>query len=492
MLNRAPPVNILMLALTSFALIRLLGFLVAFGERSLQVDFAAFYTAGEAASAGVSPYVNHYAMSPPIWDGVARYKHSRFLYPPLVATFFQSLAFLPYHAAKYVWMVANVVGVFAALYLARRVSAVGAPGGVYAWLPVLLPLLVFHPLLTLLERGQVDGVSLILLTSAIFLISTGKRQRAAGVLIAVASILKLHTVLLLPILLLRRQWRVLGGYAAGASCIVALSLLVCGPSMLMQYATVEFPRISTFAENGTADMLADASVLAAMRPDTALTVKDGRTYSLTRFPFVDNASLVRTELGDLVRRCFSSLGLPASISAVSLLVFTGFFGLLAVLERRAPSVRSLGPRDEFLYWQFALVVILLSAPLTWVMNTSWLVTLLPFAVSGLSGPQSMSNRPGLGFALVLLGLVAAAIPDHLSFQLLFPFSRFERFLGDYKYVLAEVAIAAGLVLHLGLVDRAQSSPTRLEAQRGHEARASLHVAELATDRVEPGGRHGNA
>ena len=52
---------------------------------SLQMDFSAYYTAGEALSVGLSPYVTHVSTDPVIWDGQGRYRHSRFLYPPLVA-----------------------------------------------------------------------------------------------------------------------------------------------------------------------------------------------------------------------------------------------------------------------------------------------------------------------------------------------------------------------------------------------------------------------
>ena len=410
------------------------------------MDFSAFYTAGEAMSAGLSPYESHYTTSPPIWDGVGSYDHSRFLYPPLVADFFRLLAALPYHVAKYVWMIMNLLAVLTSLFLATRASKIDLSENLKL-LPTLL-LLLFHPLLTLLERGQIDGITLLLVTTAFYLICAKKHQSAAGVLISLATLLKLHAVLVLPFLAVRRKWEVLAGYAGGVSIIILLSLVISGPQTLTRYLTVEFPRISKFGQAGREDMRVETSLISSLRPDRESTTKDGRTYAAAQFEFVTNASVVRTPLGRLIRRLLLALNLPNSKSIVSLLVFSGSFGLIFLLHWRAGFAMSVQSSDEFLYWQLVLVVVLLSAPLTWVMNTVWLVTLLPFAVNGLSMSEPSCRRAAL--IMILLGLFAAALPDHRTFHLLFSFGALDHLIGPYKYVIAELSIAAGLMLRLGL------------------------------------------
>ena len=52
-------IKIFLSIITFLAFIRLLGFSIAFGEKSLQIDFSAFYTAGESVNAGLSPYKNY-------------------------------------------------------------------------------------------------------------------------------------------------------------------------------------------------------------------------------------------------------------------------------------------------------------------------------------------------------------------------------------------------------------------------------------------------
>jgi hypothetical protein len=428
------------LVLIVLAGLRLLGFMCAFGERSLQMDFSAFYTAGEAANAGLSPYQNHYVMSPPIWDGVDRYEHSRFLYPPLVAALFRPVVLLPYHVAKYLWMIVNLVALLASLPFAARGAGVKLQAGIAA--TVMLCVLTFHPLLPLLERGQIDGVTLLLVTVAIWLICVQRHPEGAGALIAVATLLKLHAFLIVPFLILRRQWRVLYGYGLGVSGVLGLSLVVCGPSATFQYAMVELPRILRFGEGGPSEMFADQSVLSSLIPGEGLTVKDGRPYSPSRFRFVGNASLLRTPLGQWAQEMVSALDFPGARPAVFLLIFSGFCGFLGILQWRGRIALSMTVPHEFLYWQLVCIVVLLSAPLTWVMNTVWLVALFPFAVGSLS--TSQSSRGTRGVVLICLGLVGAGLPDHLSFPQLLPFE----FLGgvaQHKYVLAELTVAIGII-----------------------------------------------
>ena len=73
-----------------------------FTQHSLQQDFAAYWIAGTARRLSLDPYLSHVgsANAPTLWDGVALFRHSRFLYPPLVADLFRPLASLPYATAK--------------------------------------------------------------------------------------------------------------------------------------------------------------------------------------------------------------------------------------------------------------------------------------------------------------------------------------------------------------------------------------------------------
>jgi uncharacterized membrane protein len=431
------------------------------------MDFSAFYTAGEALSRGLSPYENHYAEKPPLWDGVNSYEHSRFLYPPLVASFFQVFAMLPYHAAKYAWTVLILVGIGCSLFLAARLYRL--PLRSNAGLLMILGALSYHPLLTLIERGQIDALTLLLLTGAFYMMSMRRGSAAAGALIAIATLFKLHTALLIPFLIIRKKWHVLGGYAAGGLLLLALSLAINGYSGVSRYLFSEFPRIAEHGEYGPEDWLVDQAELEPLRVERTVVIKDGNTYPWARFEFVLNASLVRTPIGSVTGRLLSGLGLPDSHSAVSLSLFGCFFVLIMVIHAPVERALSSSAENEFLYWQLVLVVVLLAAPMTWTMNTVWVLPLLPLLSRALLAREGTDRTAGL--VLILLGLAALAIPDQHSFSGLFPIYKLER-IGDLKYVIGCSVVLTGIAVHLRTV-----AARAVRSQIAVPARTVSHEAE---------------
>ena len=113
--------------LATLAAVAVVGAFAAYAARSsLQEDFAAYWVAGAARRLGLDPYVNHVGgpVAPALWDGVAPFRHSRFLYPPLVAELFRPLAALPYRAAKALYTAAAVAAWIGAALLCGRRAAV--------------------------------------------------------------------------------------------------------------------------------------------------------------------------------------------------------------------------------------------------------------------------------------------------------------------------------------------------------------------------------
>lgn len=421
-------------------IIRLVYFLLRFGEESLQMDFAAFYTAGEALNHGLSPYVNHVTRDPPIWDGVDAFQHSRFLYPPLAAVLFQPIALLPYGVAKYLWMLLNLISVCCSLFITvKTISLKITPERI---LTLIVFLSTFHPLLPLLERGQIDGLTLLLVTLAIWLMVTRNSSHTdvvAGFLWGMSTLIKLHCVYIVPFLLVRRRWAVVGGYVLGLSGIVLLSLIM-SPYLSLEYLQKELPRIARFGEGGTEAMKVPAEVIQARRAwlPEGYTQKDGAVYRVESFRAISNASLARG-LGAVLRR----IGLELQLSVLSLLIFLGLFTGIWMWQicRRIPS--RLEILEEAMYWQNALVLILLSAPLTWVMNTVWL---LPIAASALcaytaSRDRTPDARRGLALILCALGLLTAWVPDSIVLSLLMGTG-----LAQAKYLISEALVVLSLVL----------------------------------------------
>lgn len=414
----------------------------AFRERSVQMDFAAFYAAGQSVAAGLTPYANHVERQPPIWDGVNRYAHSRFLYPPLVARGFRLLTVVPYHTAKLLWMLASLAALAASTWVAWRRAADRLPSVYMAALGILV--VAFFPTLALLERGQVDAFTLLLLVAMIALIGRGgRRERVAGALLAIATLLKLHCVFVLPFLLLRKRWQVLAGFAAGSVTILLAGLLADGAGAWQDFALHQLPRISRYGEGGTrAMLLPPAAFQRAMRGvPPGLTAMDGRAYEPEALQFVLNASMVRTPLGRAIWNGLKSAGVSVAPGFVSLALLAVFLALLAGWQLRSGlPAGGLSGLAELAYWQSVMVVVLLCAPATWAMNTVWLlpigvVALLAWRVA--PGPRGVASSVLCG-----LGLLIAGTPDGWARLVLAPAGEFWP---NAKYIIAELLCLAGLL-----------------------------------------------
>ncbi len=429
---------------------RLLVYTVRFARHSLQMDFAAYYTAGEAINRGLTPYQNHVDHDPPLWDGVARYAHSRFLYPPLVAWLFGPLARLPYAAAKTIWTILGLGCVGASLAISAWIvdaEQMGAP----AWALVGIATALFHPILTHLERGQIDALTLLILIGSFALVLKGRRSwhgPAAGLLLALATLLKLHIVLILPFLVVRRRWRVTAGYGSGVIFLGLLSMLVV-PGLSIDYVFEQLPRISIYGEGGEMEMLVPEEHLHRLLEDVpeGMTQKDGRIYQREAFAFFANATLVRYLSPMLV-----GWGIEFSVSQLSIGIFGVLFGLLFVWQWWCRlNHRQLEPRTAFLYWQLVLILILLAAPQTWVMNLVWLLPL--FVVLLAEAPELPSLTAGLSWCVALAGLALAGVPDRilsmpdLPHWLLYPWGWQW---ASHKYLLAEVLLLISIVICLSI------------------------------------------
>lgn len=409
------------------ASLRLAGLAWGYTRDVLQLDLAAYVTAGEAVAHGLDPYRTHPDHVPPVWDGTSTYRHSRFLYPPLVAVFCRPLAALPYSVAKGLFTLLSLAALVGATLLLWRETHARAPDR-------LLLLLAFlasaFPVRTLLERGQVDAFTLLLLVLAFLPALQGRTPGVvSGVLLALATLVKLNAAYLALFFALRRWWRALLGFVLGGTVLLAAGALVHGPEPLVRYATEELPRIARYGEGGSPALRLDEEVLGRLRGRVSegYVRKDGRLYRVEAMGFAANASGARS-LAHL-------LGFQrprAALAPLSLAILGAFLLFTAGAIQGRPL--SPGPQ-ELAFFAMALATVLLAGPLTWVMNVVWLVAggVLLAAVA-----PGTCRRERWSLAGLALGLALASVPDpHALAPLLGgPASS----LGDVKYVVAELLV----------------------------------------------------
>jgi hypothetical protein len=367
-----------------------------FTVRSLQQDFAAYWIAASARRLGLDPYLNQVGSSgaPTLWDGVALFRHSRFLYPPLIADLFRPLASLPYLAAKGLFTAAMLGAWLGAglLISDRGRSEAGRERTVF-----FLASALFFPFYRHLERGQIDLLILLLLA-----IAWRSRERAqpwvAGAALAAGMAFKPALAGLLPVVWAGGRGRVVLAALGTGAALVGLTAVVDGPARVAEYAREVLPRAALYGEGGTEEMLLPASRFEAVNgepgagEDEGTTHLDGRRY--------------RTAIGDapaaasLPRLLAPDAPSPASARLPFLLAIGG----LTVMARRLRA-RDDATRAALLFWATAVACVVTS-PAGWVMG---LVLALPLAprLAALAREGRLSRGPAV---VVAVAWIAVALP----------------------------------------------------------------------------------
>jgi hypothetical protein len=421
------------------SLYRTVNYTIIFSEQSIQMDFTAYYTAGKSLNNNLSPYVNHILTRWDLWDGIAAFKHSRFLYPPLVASLFQPLASLPYINAKYIWNFFNLLCYTACFALLAFIFLRNDKSERYKKFNKILiaGILAFNffPFLALLERGQIDCVTLLfILLGFSFFLKNSKNEFLSGVFFGIATLFKLYSFLLIPFFFVQKKYKVIYGYLTGVFILIVLTLLISGTNLSYEYVTKEAPRIAKYGSGGTPEMQLPVWILQAYLPmtPTSISLIDGRMYLTESISFNSKASFIR----------LFEVALPKifSNSFYSLLVYAAFFVLFLYCKKK----NLFGDyENNFIFWQVILIVITLSSPYTWVMNLVWLMPVAFILVSEITELFKTKNYKII--ILFVAGFLLLAFPDNLLL------TKNIKFIGELiksRFVISEFLIVASLSLIL--------------------------------------------
>jgi len=165
-----------------------------------------------------------------------------YLYPPFLAVVFRPLAVLPYPWAYGVWSaISFCLYLFGMVTLVRQFGPVDTSDREAA---VLLAL-SFEPfLIETIIGGQVASIGFFALAFAIVQEQRG-RPFSAGLMLSVCLYKPTLLVLILPMLVFSRRWRLILGFAAGGTVLMTASLLILGAGAWSGYvaATSQFGRL---------------------------------------------------------------------------------------------------------------------------------------------------------------------------------------------------------------------------------------------------------
>jgi hypothetical protein len=166
--------------------------------------------------------------------------HAFYLRPPFESLLFVPLTFLSYRLAYVAWLFTSIglLGV-AAWLIQANTSVLGAMLQYTHGIPVdfgllFILFLTFDPVMDCLLIGQ-DSILLLLIYTFVFVALKRGREFEAGCLLA-CGLFKFHLVLPFAVIFaLRRRFSFVGGFAIVGALLAALSVLLCGPAVLISY-----------------------------------------------------------------------------------------------------------------------------------------------------------------------------------------------------------------------------------------------------------------
>jgi hypothetical protein len=152
-----------------------------------------------------------------------------FLHPPFEAVALSPLASLSFERAFVVWTAINVavlallpLVLMPCILLVARKPYLGLIG------------FFFLPVLVALTLGQ-DSICLLFIVSLAYSLMHKKMDLAAGLVLALASIKFQYLIVLIPLLLISRKWRVVGGIGLGGTGLAAVSAYTIGWHGFLNY-----------------------------------------------------------------------------------------------------------------------------------------------------------------------------------------------------------------------------------------------------------------
>jgi alpha-1,2-mannosyltransferase len=222
------------------------------------VDFSAYYLAGKVLdeAPGESIYdlplfadgrLNLNVEDPPGTQWYADAARSGvpfaapYIYPPYFAVMMKPLARLPFASAYLVWTVMSVIAVIGAVLLSLSVAGVRIGGTILLMLGV--GVFSYYPLWDNLFFGQISGVILFLFAAGVWLLV---RQRSLGsaLCFAVATMIKLTPVLVVPVLVIHRRWRWLTAYVVWMVALFGFSLWQAGWGLYSEFLHKALPSMN--------------------------------------------------------------------------------------------------------------------------------------------------------------------------------------------------------------------------------------------------------
>ncbi len=211
-----------------------------------RTDFAVFYVTAATVTHQMNLSPQDIFNRPVYKEAIASVRRqsggTKYIYSLSSAWLFSPLALFSYQHAWKLWMYASVLSVIASYYLSVRYWASADPFQLRYTL--LFAVLAFgEPVRKLIQTGQVNGFLLLGIVIAGIPLSKQMAPKVArslsllgGALLGIVAVIKYFSIGFVPVLLLRKQWQMLGSLSVAVLCIVLVSCVIYPPKQVVQYA----------------------------------------------------------------------------------------------------------------------------------------------------------------------------------------------------------------------------------------------------------------
>ncbi len=164
-----------------------------------------------------------------------------YIYPPFFAVLFSPLSRMQPREAYFLWRGLSLAMLLLSTYLILR--SFQLEGDLSAILIATVGVLSFFPFAETLYEGQVSCLVLFLWTMGFYCTRT-RRIAISAACFAIGTAIKLTPAIVVPIMLLRRQWKWLLSYVAASAALLALSLWRIGWEAHRFYISEVLPSMS--------------------------------------------------------------------------------------------------------------------------------------------------------------------------------------------------------------------------------------------------------
>jgi hypothetical protein len=214
---------------------------LSFSANKDSLDFSEFYAAAQMVREGHGKSLYDLTLQAQFQSKLAEV-HAYYLRPSFETLLFLPFTYVSYRTAYTLWTVINLALLVLVVSLIEPRTKVSLAVSQYARIRadaglVLVIFLTFAPTTTCLLIGQ-DSILILLVYTIVFVMLRLGSDFRAGCILA-CGLFKFHLIIpFVIILLLRRRWPALQGFAAVGSLLILITIAISGVSVLREYPRV--------------------------------------------------------------------------------------------------------------------------------------------------------------------------------------------------------------------------------------------------------------